>query len=202
MSKKQKEMAGGYEVTQSIKLGGKTLLIGYNPDEKDGKYMTCYKESNFLGEVVFPQAMASDDYFEIVQLFTERLEEQVKQVEQFRAQRGAPVETLGKEHCRERGEGESLVGKLIILCPSSLAPEYRTADCQLGYATGGFGCSPGAAGRAVYFRELYSGEECRWNIGDVLGIADTEKLPDWAKQKVAEHEKARAAKKQERGEAR
>ena len=54
----------------------------------------------------------------------------------------------------------------------------------------------------MYFRELYSGEECRWNIGDVLGIADTEKLPEWAKQKVAEHEKARAEKKKERGEVR
>ena len=35
-----------------------------------------------------------------------------------------------------------------------LAPEYRTSDCQLGFATGGFGCTPGAGGSAVYFEEL------------------------------------------------
>ena len=201
MSRQQKEMAGDYEVIQSLRLGGKVMLIGYNPNDQDGKYMTCYKESNFMGEF-FTKAMASDDYMEIVKLFSERLQEQMEKVKQFRTERGVPLETLGAEHCRKRGEGENLAGKLIILRPSSLSPEYRTADCQLGYATGGFGCSPGAGGRAVYFRELYSGEECRWNIGDVLGIADTEKLPEWAKQKVAEHEKARAERKKERREER
>ena len=201
MSKQQKEMAGDYEVIHSLRLGGKVMLIGYNPDDKDGKYMTCYKESNFMGEF-FSNAMASDDYMEIVKLFSERLQEQMEKVKQFRTERGVPLETLGAEHCRKRGEGENLAGKLIILRPSSLSPEYRTADCQLGYAAGGFGCTPNAGGRAVYFRELYSGEECRWNIGDVLGIADPDKLPEWAKQKVAEYEKTRAVKEKERGEAR
>ena len=28
-------------------------------------------------------------------------------------------------------------------------------------------------------------------IGDILGIADRDKLPDWAKEKLAEHEKNR-----------
>ena len=114
-----------------------------------------------------------------------------------------PIETLDREHCRERGEKESLEGKLIILRPTSLAPEYRTADCQLGFATGGFGCSPGAGGRAVYFEELYSGERCRWESGDVLGIADPDTLPDWAKEKLTERETQHSKpKKLERGEAR
>lgn len=39
------------------------------------------------------------------------------------------------------------------------------------------------------FEELYSGEKCRWDIGDILGIADLDKLPEWAKAKVAEYEK-------------
>ena len=194
----EKEMAGDYEVIQSFLIGGKALLIGYNPNDKDGKYMTCLRESSFLGHL-FTKAIASDDYLEITRLFTERMQEHLKKVEQFRSQRGVPLEMLGKEHCRARGKGENLAGKLIILRPTSLAPEYRTADCQLGYATGGFGCTPGAGGRAVYFRELYSGEECRWNIGDVLGIADVEKLPEWAKQKVAELEKARAEKNKNKG---
>ena len=56
MSRQQKEMAGDYEVIQSLRLGGKVLLIGYNPDDKDGKYMTCYKELPtesyiFLGDI-------------------------------------------------------------------------------------------------------------------------------------------------------
>ena len=88
MGSKQKEMAGGYEVIQSLRIGGKTLLIGYNPDDKDGKYMTCYRESSFMGEF-FTRAMASNDYLEIARLFTERSQEQIKSVEQFRAQSAA-----------------------------------------------------------------------------------------------------------------
>ena len=93
-------------------------------------------------------------------------------------------------------------GKLVVLRPTSLAPEYRTADCQLGFALGGFGCTPGARGRAVYFEELYSGERCRWDITDVLGVADHNKLPEWAKERLAEYEKKRTTPKKERGEAR
>ena len=112
-----------------------------------------------------------------------------------------PVTVLGREYCLPCSD-ESLEGKLVIIRPASLAPEYRTADCQRGYALGGFGCTPGARGRAVYFKELYSGEECRWDITDVLGVADREKLPDWAKEKLAEYEKSHTAPKKERGEER
>ena len=80
MSRQQKEMAGDYEVIQSLRLGSKVMLIGYNPYDQDGKYMTCYRESNFMGEF-FTKAMASDDYMEIIKLFSERLQEQMEKVE-------------------------------------------------------------------------------------------------------------------------
>ena len=198
----KKEMAGDYEILQAVRLGGKEILLGYDPNNKEHPYMTSYRQTSFLGEPIFPEAIASDDYFTVMQTFLERLQAQAKVVEQFRADRNVPFSTLNQEHCRLRGDKESLEGKLIILAPSSLAPEYRTADCQLGFATAGFGCNPDSRGRAVYFKELYSGEECRWNIGDVLGIADHEKLPDWAKEKAKEFEKAKTAPKKERGEAR
>ena len=183
------EMAGDYEILQSIRLGGSMMLLGYNPRDKETPYMTCYQQYNLLGEKIFPQAVAGDNYVEILQIFLNRLQEQQKAVAEFREKRGVPIEVLGAEHCRERGEKESLEGKLVILRPTSLAAEYRTADCQLGYAVGGFGCSAGARGRAVYFQELFSGERCRWDASDVLGIADLTKLPDWAQEKVKEHDR-------------
>ena len=201
----EKEMAGDYEILQFIRLGGKQLLLGYNEKDGNAPYMTCYRQVNLLGDYAYPEAVASIDYMEIMQTFLERLQKQYKVVEQFRAQRNVPFEVLGHEHCRKRGEDEDLAGKLIILRPSSLSPEYRTADCQLGFATGGFGCIPGAGGRAVYFEELYSKEQCRLNIGDVLGIADLDMLPAWAKEKLSERkmeQEQQKSKKRERGEAR
>ena len=155
--------------------------------------MTCYQQPGFWGGYMYPDAVGSADYFEIMQTFLSRLQEQAKVVEKFREERNLPLTTLNYEHCRKRGAEENLEGQLIILRSTSLAPEYRTSDCQLGFALGGFGCTPGAGGSAVYFEELYSGDHCRWEIGDVLGIADHDKLPDWAKEKLAEREAQRTA---------
>ena len=56
--------------------------------------------------------------------------------------------------------------------------------------------------RAVFFQELYSGERCRWDASDILGVANPEKIPDWAKEKLREYEKKRTEPKKDRGEAR
>ena len=191
--------AGDYEIMQEIRMGGRVLLMGFHP--KDGTYMTCYEQYNFLGEKTYPEAVASKSYLEIADTFTKRLQAQVEKIKAFRASRNAPQAVLGAEDCLPQSE-ESLQGKLIIIRPSSLAPEYRTADCQLGFAMGGFGCSPGARGRAVYFEELYSGERCRWDASDILGVANPEKIPDWAKEKLREYEQKRTEPKKDRGEAR
>lgn len=192
-------MAGDYEIMQSFRMGGATMLIGYNPG--DTTYMTCYQNYDFLGNERFSEAIGSESYVEVMDVFLQRLQEQTEKVRAFQVERAMPVTVLGREYCLPCS-GESLEGKLVIIYPASLAPEYRTADCQLGYALGGFGCIPGARGRAVYFKELYSGEECRWDITDVLGVADHEKLPDWAKEKLVEYEKSHTAPKKERGEER
>ena len=182
------DMAGEYKITQRLRIGGRTLLMGHNPEDKEAPYLTCYRDVDFLGFPRFTEAVGSDDYFEAVELFSKRLQQQVEALKQQRAERGLPFTALSMDYCRKRQPEESLVGKLIILRPSSLAPEYRSADYQLGYALSGFGCQPNAGGRAVFFQELYSGEKCRWEIGDVLGIADMDKLPEWAKAKAAERE--------------
>ena len=163
--------------------------------------MTCYQQYNFLGETMYPEALACKSYLEIAETFLNRLQAQVEKVKAFRAARNVPYAVLGVDDCLPPSEG-SLQGKLIVLRPTSLAPEYRTADCQLGFALSGFGCTPDARGRAVYFEELYSGERCRWDASDILGVANPEKIPDWAKEKLREYEKKRTEPKKDRGEAR
>ena len=51
-------------------------------------------------------------------------------------------------------------------------------------ATGGFGCSPTAAGRAVYATCLSDGEHTRWDRSDFIGILREEHLPDWARESL------------------
>ena len=49
---------------QSIRMGGCVLLMGFNP--KDETYMTCYEQYNFWGDTTYPNAIASEDYLEII----------------------------------------------------------------------------------------------------------------------------------------
>ena len=182
------DMAGDYKITHQFRIGGRTLVLGHNPEDHETPYLVCYQDFG-LGFPRFTEAVGSDDYLEIVELFSQRLQQQIEAVKQQRAERNLPFTILTLEHCRRREPEESLEGKLVIVKANNISPEYRSADYQLGYALGGFGCKPGAGGRAVFFEELYSGERSRWDIGDILGIADLDKLPEWAKAKVAEHEK-------------
>ena len=182
------DMAGDYKITHQFRIGGRTLVLGHNPEDHETPYLVCYQDFG-LGFPRFTEAVGSDDYLEIVELFSQRLQQQIEAVKQQRAERNLPFTILTLEHCRRREPEESLEGKLVIVKANNISPEYRSADYQLGYALGGFGCKPGAGGRAVFFEELYSGERSRWDVGDILGIADLDKLPEWAKTKVGEHEK-------------
>lgn len=47
------DKAGDYEIIQSIRMGGRVLLMGFNP--KDETYMTCYQQCNFFGETTYPE---------------------------------------------------------------------------------------------------------------------------------------------------
>lgn len=48
-------------------MGGRVLLMGFNP--KDETYMTCYQQYNFLGETMYPEALACKSYLEIAETF-------------------------------------------------------------------------------------------------------------------------------------
>lgn len=114
------DKAGDYEIIQSIRMGGRVLLMGFNP--KDETYMTCYQQYNFLGETIYPEAVASKDYLEIANTFIERLQMQLEKAKEFRAARNIPQVVLGAEDCLPQSE-ESFQGKLIVVRSSSLAPE-------------------------------------------------------------------------------
>ena len=80
--------------------------------------------------------------------------------------------------------GQDLTGKGLVMSPFTLKESYWAQENQLWLATGGFGCSPTAAGRAVYATCLGDGEHTRWDRGDFIGILREEHLPDWARESL------------------
>lgn len=80
--------------------------------------------------------------------------------------------------------GQELEGKVLVMSPFTLKESYWQQKNQLWLATGGFGCSLSAAGRAVYATCLGDGEKARWNREDFIGILKEGHLPDWARENL------------------
>lgn len=71
--------------------------------------------------------------------------------------------------------------------------------------TGGFGSQPNARGRTCYCISLYDGKQTSYYRSDVLGVIETDRLPQWAKEGLVKANEIKAMEKhppKERGEAR
>lgn len=102
----------------------------------------------------------------------------------FRKHLSKELHIVGKEDCIPFDD--EYIGKLLILRKDALAEDYKKGEFQYFYAHGGFGCYPNTLGRKVFGIFLTDGEKATFERSDFLGVADTEKLPDWAKEKLSE----------------
>ena len=92
------------------------------------------------------------------------------------------LKLLGRGECI--ADDNEYAGKLLILKPTSLKEEFRQPYFQYFYATSGFGCYADKLGGKVFGKLLADGEECYFYRSDFIGVADTEKLPQWAKKRL------------------
>jgi hypothetical protein len=91
-------------------------------------------------------------------------------------------------HC-ETGDihAKDFKDRLLILRADALNEAHRIPENQLFLADiGGFGCSPNARGRSVMGHFLIDGEQATFYRQDFCGIADPERLPEWAAVKLHE----------------
>ena len=93
---------------------------------------------------------------------------------------------LNHDDCQQVGYDMSIAGKVIVLHSSVLPEEYRSADRQLYFCTGGNGSNPHPIGRSVFTVSLADGEHVRWNRSDILGIAKPETLSEKARLQLSQ----------------
>lgn len=179
----EKRMAGDYEIIQSVHIGDREIIMGENPAATDGlPYMVAFYESNaIIGR--YYEAISSDDFLEIMELYGQRILEQAQKTHAELSGpkiQGIDNSPITMEGCTPLEHSDDLHGKIIVIRPEVLRPEYRRATSQLKLCTGGFGAYPHSRGTAVYCTELYSGRSGRYERRDVLGVIEPEKLPRWA----------------------
>ena len=126
------------------------------------------------------------DYLDVMREYTRRLGVALDSLGLDRVYRGSPTfddSPIRAEDCFP--EDMDLKGQVIAVKARTLAPEYRVASHQLYIATGGFGCSPNARGRAVFCKNIYNDESVRFDRDGILGVVKPECIPAWAKEKIA-----------------
>lgn len=180
----EKRMAGDYIIIHAFHIGDREIVLGENPSGVNGeRYMCAFCQSNGL-MAGYTEVVVSDDYPELARLFGERVAEQAEKTRidlNGPKIQGIPNAPITAEGCEVINYQHDLQGKIVVIKPEVLRPEYRRATSQLQLCTGGFGASPNSRSTACYCTQLYSGKTSRFERSDILGVIAPENLPKWAK---------------------
>jgi hypothetical protein len=178
---------GGYEIIQSVEIGGMEVVVAENPDA-ERPYMAWRRSlGQPFGAESYMLPTYSGDYLEVLREFIRAQSVCADNLGLDRAYRGGPLDDypLTCGDCVPGGMEDDIKGKVVAVRAESLSPEYRARSHQAMLVTGGFGCSPEARGRAVFGVNVYSGEQERWDRADILGVISEATLPAWAHEKLA-----------------
>ena len=193
----EKRMLGNYEVTQSIYVGDKEVVLAVDKKERY-PFLVCYCDyHNPLSAAWATEGVASDDYLEAMEIFTERVQSQIDRTRAELSKFPFDKAVFTKEHCIPDDHKSNIVGKVVVLNAETKRYEYQHPAYQLILTEGGSGAT-GGRGQAVFGTCLATGERARWERYDVLGEIKPECMPDWAKEalaKVKEQQKTEKAKK-------
>ncbi|MFR3017029.1 MULTISPECIES: hypothetical protein [Clostridia] len=200
----EKRMAGDYEIIQAVHIGDREIVVGENQADEQGlPYLVAYYESNaILGR--YYDAIGSDDFTEIMEIYGQRIMEQAQKtrVELSTPKvQGIDNSPITAERCTPISYDDDLNGKVIVIKPEVLRPEYRRATSQVKLCTGGFGADPHSRGSAVFCTEVYTGRQSRFERRDVLGVLEPEDQPKWVQHYLSvlqQTEKQKNGKEQER----
>ena len=185
----EKRMIDKFEIIHSLQMGAREVVVGVSPEQE---FMCCFCTQDSMREY-YSEAMASDDYLEIMELYTDRLKGQGAAMQAQRKTLHIPLDVLGKEHCFPLLDGDDITGKVVAVKPSAMRYEYRRADCQLILVTNGSGARGYSRGTSVYGVNVFTGRrDGRWARQDILGEVRPECLPQWAKDRLEVIKRERA----------
>ena len=183
--------AGAWTITHSLRIGDKEVVFGEDKESVETPYMCGFCQTNELMRGYF-DCIGGDDYLEIMQLYVERINEQIEAVKEEIAEIPYSTELITADLCYPNDLSKSIDVKIVALKADVLRNEYQIATHQILLVNGGFGANANSRGSAVFVTNLYSGEQYRVERRDVLGEIKPDHLPHWALEKAAqmrEHEK-------------
>lgn len=173
-----------YEIKHTIHVGDKKIVFAEDKNAENGM---CWFVGNYTSNELFGQytdIQTSDDYLDVMQEFTGRVNAQIETMRSEIDQSKAPCKVFTAEHCYPNDRGQSIEDKIVAIKADILRPEYRRGDVQLVLVSGGSGARANSFGNAVFCYHLNDGQHTRFERYDVQGEVKPEFLPKWAKEKA------------------
>ena len=180
----EKRIVGGYEIINSVHIGDREIVLGENMNDNDGyHYMVANVFSTEIYES-YRDAYISEDFIKIATIFADRVKEQVENVKEELTKENTPLEVIREDACNKDIFRDYMEGKILVVKPDVLRPEYRRATHQIIRCTGGNGARPDGKGRAVFCDVCFSGRRTRFDRTDILGELNPDKYPEWLNDKL------------------
>ena len=127
----EKRMLGNYEVTQSIYVGDKEVVLAVDKKEQY-PFLVCYCDyHNPLSAAWATEGVASDDYLEAMEIFTERVQSQIDRTRAELSKFPFDKAVFTKEHCIPDDHKSNIVGKVVVLNAETKRYEYQHPAYQL-----------------------------------------------------------------------
>ena len=112
----EKREVSGYEIIHAIRIGDKEVVFGIDDKNTEAPYLCAfYKEHGIIAE--YFESMAGDDYVEMMGLFFERLQGQVKAIQQERDGITVPLDMVTPEQCIPNSYDQNIEGQIIESAP-------------------------------------------------------------------------------------
>ena len=193
-----KRMAENYEIKNSFRIGQSEVVFGVD-EHSENPFFFCFCEKENLIVMVrerYTECMVGNDYIGMLELFADRVKQLTEKVRAEWAKITVPREPITPDMCYPNDYDKSIVDEVVAIRKTVFRPEYQSADRQLVYVTGGNGAKGNPHGRAGFCKNLYTGEELRYERYEVEGVVKPECMPEWAKERLAEIQKQIQAEKQ------
>ena len=180
-NEQEKEVFEGYEIKNSVRIGGKRLVMGIHQDRYSEK-------PYFVGDVkqdeifVTYSGYAYKDYFEAVRVYIGNIEKELESLEMRRAEIGMDdVSCLSPDDLISVSWNEDLTGKIVAIDDKYLFDGCKDISRQLFYLDGGFGTQGGGRGRACYCWDVYTQKRDCIRRHQIIGIVPDDRLHEFAK---------------------
>lgn len=178
---------GNYEIENEMNILGTHYFTAYDK-KSELPFMVGNKRRNDI-LVQYDNLLVFDDYVVALEEWNKRISDGIEKIKQEQARFG-DLSVLRKDDVELIKPETSIKNKVVVIRPDCLIHESQYSQKQLYFVESGFGVEGNSRGRSVFCRSISDDSRVRFDRKDVLGVIRSDKIPDWAKEKINEIQKA------------